>query len=295
MKADTRRVLAFILAGLILAIGVGVAVWRAGAPGAAPTAGTSPDMSQTANEVSGSSTAPRGARANVKPAPSSPAAADRSGRDVALATDDPFLAPHAVVNTSRRQADPTRWFRPGNISDVQVQADGLPTTSLIAQPPAAGTNIPATPVVSPGAPPTNAVPPAPGGANNPPAPAPGPDSSNSPGDNAPVPPPPAPSPADTPPVTPETTDKEPTDIVPPTTDTPVATATPTEAPTTPAEPTPTTSTTGTPSAPLTTTIDSTPVEPVATATPTPVATQTPAATATATPTPGASGGPTLTP
>lgn len=289
MKADTRRVLAFILAGLILAIGVGVAVWRAGAPGAVPTAGTSPEISQTAEKATGSSTAPRGTRANVKSTPNSPAAADRSGRDVALATDDPFLAPHAVVNTSRRQADPTRWFRPGNISDVQVQADGVAATSVMAQPPAAGTNLPGTPVESPGAPTTVAVPPAPGGDSNRPAPAPTPDR---PKDNAPVLPP-APAPVDTPPVTTETTDKEPTDIVPPTTDTPVATATPTEAPTTPAEPTPTATTTGTTSAPLTTTIDSTPVEPVATATPTPVATQT--AAATATPTPSATGGPSLTP
>lgn len=141
MKADTRRALIFIVVGVLLAAGIGAVVWRLGAPG---SSSSDPAMNEAvgAGDIDLRSTQAAGDDVHDHVYATETGDSSKSGRNVAPLADDPFLAPNAVFNTKKLDANPTTYYRPGNISDGTV----LPTST---RGPSARTQIPAT--MAPGA------------------------------------------------------------------------------------------------------------------------------------------------
>ncbi len=141
VKADTRRALIFIVVGVLLAAGIGAVVWRLGAPG---SSSSDPAMNEAvgAGDIDLRSTQAAGDDVHDHVYATETGDSSKSGRNVAPLADDPFLAPNAVFNTKKLDANPTTYYRPGNISDGTV----LPTST---RGPSARTQIPAT--MAPGA------------------------------------------------------------------------------------------------------------------------------------------------
>lgn len=115
MRTDTRRVTAFIIIGLLIAAGVGVAVWRAGAPGTSKSDIATTGAANTADTHS-PDTHVVGEGAYMTIHPPQTREKPKQGRRVNPLSDDPFLAPNAVFNTAPLQLQPTTIYRPDNIS-----------------------------------------------------------------------------------------------------------------------------------------------------------------------------------
>lgn len=136
MTADTRRVAIFIIVGLLAAVGVGVSVWQLSAPettlasSETTSSSNSPSTRESSSTALNSSTTRPNPRSTSqrRPAPEiieeTPTDPARSGRELNARTEDPFLAPNAVVNTEKQEAEPTRIYRPGNISESDDRTDG---------------------------------------------------------------------------------------------------------------------------------------------------------------------------
>lgn len=116
MTSTPRRVLAFVAAGLLCAVAIGIAVWQMSAPESvltepsAATAGTSASVTTTTSssaEHSYTTTA-------SAPQPKS------SQAQIAAPADDPYLAPNAVFNRTE-PARPTAVYRPDNVSALNNQ------------------------------------------------------------------------------------------------------------------------------------------------------------------------------
>ncbi|QPK79685.1 hypothetical protein G7Y31_02980 [Corynebacterium lizhenjunii] len=144
MKADTRRVLIFIAVGVLVACAVGTGVWRLGTPGSS----TSDSATNQAHGVVVTHTTSRPASVGDFVRPTEDTDSPKSGRTVALASDDPFLPPNAAFNTTKADSQPTTFYRPPNISGSRedaVSADA-PATAANAPTAAAGpANTPGSP------------------------------------------------------------------------------------------------------------------------------------------------------
>ena len=115
MTSSSRRILAFVAAGLLCAVAVGVAVWRMSAPEsvvAKPSAATA--VSSTATT---SSSATHSYTTTASPTTTQ---SKDSHTPVAAPAEDPYLAPNAVVNNTE-PAGPTAVYRPDNVSSLQNQ------------------------------------------------------------------------------------------------------------------------------------------------------------------------------
>lgn len=120
MKTDTRRVYTFITLGLIAAVIVGVAVWFAGIP-------ASPSASDTATQTPEVSTLSE----STQTGPTNPPADEGADEDqpqvvAAPETDDPFLAPNAVVQAAPQSIAPTVVYRPQNILPQGNEQNNVP-------------------------------------------------------------------------------------------------------------------------------------------------------------------------
>ena len=135
MNTETRRVYAFIGVGLLTAAGVGVGVWRAGEP-STPSASDTATVTAEVSTIADSADAPL-----VTPAPESP---DVTGEVLAQTptttrVDDPFLAPHAIVQAVPSTIAPTTVYRPENVRPTAQAGDGPEATqpaepTALAQP-----------------------------------------------------------------------------------------------------------------------------------------------------------------
>lgn len=133
MNTDTRRVVIFVVVGLIVAAGVGVSVWHLGAPksssmddNATPVANkqlTSSEEKTTTLSSSASSTAPSDGRDrdDTKDHDDNQRTAREDANYSAPQANDPFLAPNAVVDAQTAPAAPTTYYRPDNLSASQGQ------------------------------------------------------------------------------------------------------------------------------------------------------------------------------
>lgn len=133
MNTDTRRVVIFVVVGLLVAAGVGVSVWHLGAPksssmddNATPVANkqlTSSEEKATTSSSSASSTAPSDSRDrdDAKDNDDNQRAAREDANYSAPQANDPFLAPNAVVDAQTGPAAPTTYYRPDNLSASQGQ------------------------------------------------------------------------------------------------------------------------------------------------------------------------------
>lgn len=130
VNTDTRRVYLFIAVGLMAAGVIGYGVWRAGTP-------TTPSASDTATVTPEVSTIPESAHAalatpisetptvsvEVAPQPISPPR-----------LDDPFLAPHAIVQAVPSTIAPTTVYRPENIRPTPTTEAPVEPTELMTTP-----------------------------------------------------------------------------------------------------------------------------------------------------------------
>lgn len=133
MNTDTRRVVIFVVVGLLVAAGVGVSVWHLGAPksssmddNATPVANkqlTSSEEKATTSSSSASSTAPSDGRDrdDAKDNDGNQRASREDAKYSAPQANDPFLAPNAVVDAQTAPAAPTTYYRPDNLSASQGQ------------------------------------------------------------------------------------------------------------------------------------------------------------------------------
>ena len=114
MTSTPRRVLAFIAAGLLLAVAIGMVVWRTSAPNSVvpePSAATAETGSSTPRTSS-----PEHSYTTTSSAPQS----TTSQEQIAAPAEDPYLAPNAVLNRTE-PAQPTAVYRPDNVSSLHNQ------------------------------------------------------------------------------------------------------------------------------------------------------------------------------
>lgn len=133
MKPDSRRVYAFIVAGLIAAAVVGFSVWRMSSPSphyssaADQSATTSVSPTHTATEESTiSSTEHSPSKKDSAHAPSSTASSG-DAKHQQQHNSDPFLAPNAVMHP-QAATQPTKVYRPENISPQVTASQGNNST-----------------------------------------------------------------------------------------------------------------------------------------------------------------------
>lgn len=112
MKAESRRVYLFIAVGLLAAAVIGYTVWSAGTP-------TTPSASDTATVTPEVATASEPTtRALLTSRPTEPTDTVDAAEQATAAplVDDPFLAPHAIVQPVPSIIAPTTVYRPENVS-----------------------------------------------------------------------------------------------------------------------------------------------------------------------------------
>lgn len=132
MNTETRRVMTFIIAGLVTAAAVGVSVWRLSTP-QSPSASdiamsTTLHTTQTEQPggVSHSTQATSGNHSTQSTTTQrrSNSQTQAMGQQAAEAlADDPFLAPNAYLGAPNSQPEPTRFYRPDNISEAPGSAE----------------------------------------------------------------------------------------------------------------------------------------------------------------------------
>lgn len=110
MNTDNRRVYIFITIGLIAAVIVGVAVWRAGTP-------VTPSASDTATQTPEVSTVSEASRTSTTIRPTEETDTEQQAQAVVSPeVDDPYLAPNAVVHAAPQTIEPTVAYRPENVT-----------------------------------------------------------------------------------------------------------------------------------------------------------------------------------
>ena len=150
MTSTPRRVLAFIAAGLLLAVAIGMVVWRTSAPNSVV-----PEPSAATAET-GSSTPRTSSSEHSYTTTSSAPQSTTSQEQIAAPADDPYLAPNAVLDRTE-PAQPTAVYRPDNVSSLQnQQPQGTVQPQDPNNPQAPNTSpessVPATTTSSPGTP-----------------------------------------------------------------------------------------------------------------------------------------------
>lgn len=137
MHADTRRALVFIVVGILVAVAVGLGVWRASAPAKITVANDSVTAVANTTTTEKPATEPSStSKSTLRPAPSgrtkpeettTPPANPPQRVDVDALAQDPFLAPNAVIaeDNGYNQPDPTMVYRPDNVStsDIEPESD----------------------------------------------------------------------------------------------------------------------------------------------------------------------------
>ncbi|WP_146183357.1 hypothetical protein [Corynebacterium liangguodongii] len=157
MNDSKRLVTALMAVGLVLALGIGLIVWKVSSPssGSAPTFQADAVEPAADEERSSSPAAPtRSTMAsdsdeNADHAPGAEGATeppaqrgtDGTGGGAEGAPRDPLLPPNAVVNPSTRASRPTQILRPSNVVPTSVAS--APDGALLTGPTGAGE--PATP------------------------------------------------------------------------------------------------------------------------------------------------------
>lgn len=130
VNTEKRRVYLFIAVGLLTAAAVGYGVWRASTP-STPSAS---DIATATAEVSTNSDtagqivptpAPEESGISTESTPPAPAV---------VATDDPYLAPNAVVQSAPTDIGPTVVYRPENIMDTPATTEPATTEPATAEP-----------------------------------------------------------------------------------------------------------------------------------------------------------------
>lgn len=127
MKAETRRVYLFIVAGLLAAAAVGYGVWQASTP-TTPSASDIATQTPEVATISKQTELPQVTTPSDDPEMSTEAAAQAPTPPLA---DDPFLAPHAIVQAVPSSIAPTTVYRPENVRPTTAAepAPAEPTTS----------------------------------------------------------------------------------------------------------------------------------------------------------------------
>lgn len=137
VNTDTRRVYLFIAVGLMAAGVVGYGVWRAGTP-------TTPSASDTATVTPEVSTIPESAHAALITPMSEPPSTSVEAAPQPLVPprlDDPFLAPHAIVQAVPSTIAPTTVYRPENIRPVAPLAGAPAEPGEPVTPPGDATDV----------------------------------------------------------------------------------------------------------------------------------------------------------
>ncbi|WP_165165461.1 hypothetical protein [Corynebacterium qintianiae] len=159
MSESRRLVTVFMAVGLVLAICVGLLVWKMSAPStSADTSYQADAVEATVSDTARSSTPPRTAPESVSTTQASAGdtqlLAPRTAAEGAPNhANDPLLPPNAVVNAAPRDVSPTQVYRPSNVIPTSVapaSEDGLRSgataereTAQTAEPEAAATSQPA--------------------------------------------------------------------------------------------------------------------------------------------------------
>lgn len=126
VNTEKRRVYLFIAVGLLAAAAVGYGVWRASTP-STPSAS---DIATATAEVSTNSDTAGQIVPTPAPEESGISTESTPPAPVVAATDDPYLAPNAVVQSAPTDISPTVVYRPENIMDTPATtepATGQPT------------------------------------------------------------------------------------------------------------------------------------------------------------------------
>lgn len=142
VKAENRRVYLFIAVGLIAAVAIGYGVWRAGTPStpsASDIATVTTEVATISESAGRIQTTTPAEDATVSPAPDPQLISP-------TAPDDPYLAPHAVVQAAPTNIDPTVVYRPENVMSAEASAESAepaqPATTREEAPADAGTPAP---------------------------------------------------------------------------------------------------------------------------------------------------------
>lgn len=131
MEKETRRVTAFIIAGLLLAVGVGFGVWRVSSPASPSVTDTatadtniSSDSSTTRGAKSASASQRQDSNNDISGDKDEPSSSSRSKKRAHTDKHDPFLAPNAQVYASGPDSgQPTRYYRPDSVGGTDYSDD----------------------------------------------------------------------------------------------------------------------------------------------------------------------------
>lgn len=174
MNNSKRFVSLFMTVGLVLAVMVGIAVWKLSSPKSSSDASYQADaVEATVNEAASDTQVAETTGEAVPPKDaddSSNESSEGTRSPSAEQTRDPLLPPHAVFGTTPRTTKPTEVFRPSNVVPTsvapqvaepgsQTQQGGSNDGSEMDRPTASPTTAPETTSVQPTpSTPTSAVP-----------------------------------------------------------------------------------------------------------------------------------------
>ncbi|MFC6147566.1 hypothetical protein [Corynebacterium nasicanis] len=122
MNTEARRVYIFIVVGLLAAAAIGYGVWRASTP-ATPSASDIATQTPEVATISEHTQLPQVTTPSPEPDTSTEAAAQTPAPP---RNDDPFLAPHALVQAVPSVIAPTTVYRPENVRPSATSTSTAP-------------------------------------------------------------------------------------------------------------------------------------------------------------------------
>lgn len=166
MASEVRRVAVFMASGCVAAALIGVSVWWILDPSVHHRGAQSDTATAHTVRLSEISAQPRPAASTSSTRPHIRARAQQPAQ---VRSDDPFLAPRAVVRTQAQGAEPTVVYRPENIAPPRNPVPPVagpqpadpappPAESPAAPPPGTGTEITITMLPEPSNPATTTAP-----------------------------------------------------------------------------------------------------------------------------------------
>ncbi|MDO5032111.1 hypothetical protein [Corynebacterium sp.] len=145
---DSRRVVVFIALGLVTALAVGVAVWRVSAPSSVVAGHVEPVVQSSSTATQSSAPSNEYSTTSAAPEP------QNEEQAAPVATNDPYLAPNAVLNRTQA-AGPTAVYRPDNVSawtqgngtaaSPQGSVNAAPSSAVAEQSAPSTENVPVLP------------------------------------------------------------------------------------------------------------------------------------------------------